>query len=97
MTESSRANDISDTPGRGNGAFRPLLWLALIITASGNVVASTADLSVLVNVAFGLGAVACAAVLIVHHYRYRRRNTVQEGGIRLNPPSPRGTNGQDTP
>lgn len=58
----------------GHGAvLRPLVWLVLIISASGNVIASTADLGVLFNVAFGLLSTACAAVLIVHHYRYRRR------------------------
>jgi hypothetical protein len=76
MTDPRRAHDTPDRSrgtNRGSGVLRPLLWLVLIISASGNVIASTADLDILVNVAFGLVSGVCAGVLVVHHYRSRRR------------------------
>ncbi|ONI87832.1 hypothetical protein ALI144C_07765 [Actinosynnema sp. ALI-1.44] len=76
MTDARRTRKTSDTQGsadRPSGAFRPLLWLALLISASGNVVVSSANLNALINVAFGLTTVSCAATLIVHHYRHHRR------------------------
>jgi hypothetical protein len=51
---------------------RPALWLLLLICAVVNMVASLAELNVLINITSGLGLVACAAGLIRHHYRHRR-------------------------
>jgi hypothetical protein len=56
-----------------SGKFlRPLLWLLLAISVTGNVIASTANLMV-VNIAFGLLALAIGSALVVHHYRSRKR------------------------
>ncbi|MFC6022018.1 hypothetical protein ACFP2T_38375 [Plantactinospora solaniradicis] len=54
-------------------AFRPLLWLLLVISTAANVVASAAGINMFIGAGFGLVAVACATALIVHHYRHRRR------------------------
>jgi hypothetical protein len=56
-----------------SAAFRPLLWLLLVVSVVANVVASAAGTSVFVSSGFGLVALACATALIVHHYRHRRR------------------------
>lgn len=58
---------------RQGGAARPVLWVLLAISATGNMVVSTAGLSVIGNILFGVVTVACAAALIVQHYRGRPR------------------------
>jgi hypothetical protein len=55
------------------GAIRPLLWLLLVVSTAANAAASTAGINVFVGVATGLITLACAAGLIVHHYRERRQ------------------------
>jgi hypothetical protein len=45
----------------------------LVISAAANAVTSTAGINVFVVAGFGLTALACAAGLVVHHYRNRRR------------------------
>jgi hypothetical protein len=54
------------------GAVRPLLWLVLVVSAAANMVLSAAG-SVFVGSAFGLVTLCCAAGLVVHHYKHRRR------------------------
>jgi hypothetical protein len=50
-----------------------VLWLLLVISAAANMVTSTTGSNALVGAAFGLSTLACAAALVVHHYRNRRR------------------------
>jgi hypothetical protein len=56
--------------GRG-GLLRPALWLALLVSAAGNAAASSADIAPYLGIAFGVVTLACAAALVVHHYRHR--------------------------
>ncbi|CAM3543971.1 hypothetical protein KIPE111705_13665 [Kibdelosporangium persicum] len=60
-------------PEQRTGMFRPLVWLVLIVSASGNVVASVANLDIIVGVVFGVITLTCGVTLVVHHYRNRRR------------------------
>jgi hypothetical protein len=55
------------------GAIRPLLWLLLVISIAANAVINSAGVSIFLAVATGLITLACAAGLIVHHYRQRPR------------------------
>jgi hypothetical protein len=55
------------------GAVRPVLWLLLIVSAAGNMVTSNAGVNIAIGIGFGLATLACAAALIVHHYRHRTR------------------------
>lgn len=56
-----------------SGKFlRPLLCLLLAISVTGNVIASAANLMV-VNIAFGLLALATGGTLVAQHYRSRKR------------------------
>lgn len=69
--------DISEAPEpaaspRG-GALGPLLWVLLVISLAGNVLMSSIGGDVMVGSVFGAATVACAAALIVRHYRARRR------------------------
>ncbi|MBF8185755.1 hypothetical protein ITP53_08375 [Nonomuraea sp. K274] len=50
---------------------RPLLWLLLMISAVGNVVANT-YVNGFVGAGFGLAAMGCAAALISRHRKGRR-------------------------
>jgi len=68
--ESTRAAQPRGTRG---GLLRPVLWLALIVSAAANAASSSIGLNAFVGIGFGLITLACAATLIVHHYRYRRR------------------------
>ena len=52
---------------------RPVLWVLLAICAVCNMVTSTADINPFIGVGFGLATAACAATLIVQHYRSRPR------------------------
>ncbi|MEV4382594.1 hypothetical protein [Streptosporangium sp. NPDC049644] len=71
MTDPHRILDISET-ARPAGMLRPVLWLLLVVSAALNMVTSSIDVNVFVGIGFGLLTLACAAALIVHHYRYRR-------------------------
>jgi hypothetical protein len=64
--------DTTSAPSRG-GMLRPVLWLLLIISAVANATVNTAGGNVLVGIGFGLVTLACAATLVVHHYRHRAR------------------------
>jgi hypothetical protein len=59
-------------PGARGGLLRPALWLALIVSAATNAVSPSMGIPAFVGIGFGLITVACAATLIVHHYRRRR-------------------------
>ncbi|WP_341720615.1 hypothetical protein QQG74_13470 [Micromonospora sp. FIMYZ51] len=61
------------TPGSANRAslFRPLVWLLLIISAVTNATLSLVGANVFVGAGFGVATLACATVLVVHHYRHR--------------------------
>jgi hypothetical protein len=54
------------------GALRPLLWLLLMVSVAVNAASSAADVNIAVGVTSGLIVLACAAGLIVDHYRRRR-------------------------
>ncbi|GAA0843469.1 hypothetical protein ACFQVD_01265 [Streptosporangium amethystogenes subsp. fukuiense] len=71
MTDPHRILDTSKT-ARPAGMLRPVLWLLLVVSAALNMVTSSIDVNVFVGIGFGLLTLACAAALIVHHYRYRR-------------------------
>jgi hypothetical protein len=55
------------------GPLRPALWTTLFLSAAANMVFSTGARDPLIGSVFGLIALACAAALIVHHYRHRAR------------------------
>ena len=55
------------------GVLRPVLWIVLILSATANGTLSGLDANPVVSVGFGLITLACAASLVVHHYRHRRR------------------------
>ncbi|WP_327000445.1 hypothetical protein OHA72_35665 [Dactylosporangium sp. NBC_01737] len=63
--------DTTSAPSRG-GMLRPVLWLLLILSAAANATVNTAGGNALLGVGFGLVTLACAAALVVHHYRRRR-------------------------
>jgi hypothetical protein len=63
-------DDGSDDRG---GVLRPVLWIVLILSATANGTLSGLDANPVVSVGFGLITLACAASLVVHHYRHRRR------------------------
>ena len=58
---------------RPAGLLRPALWLVLIVSAAADAASSSTGLHPVVGIGFGLITLACAATLIVHHYRHRRR------------------------
>ena len=60
-------------PANRSRLLRPALWLALIVSAAANAVSSSIGTQAFVGIGFGLITVACAATLIVHHYRHCRR------------------------
>jgi hypothetical protein len=51
---------------------RPVLWLLLVLGATGSVVSSAAGM-IAVNVVCGVLTLGFAAALVRHHYRARRR------------------------
>lgn len=63
--------DTTDTPDHRGGMLRPTLWLVLILSAAANATTSAAGANVFASVGFGLITLACAAALVVHHYRHR--------------------------
>jgi hypothetical protein len=65
-------NHITETSGSRRGMARPALWVLLVLCAAANIVTSSTGI-VLVGIAFGLLTLACAAALVVHHYRRRLR------------------------
>jgi hypothetical protein len=58
-------------PVARGGSIRPVLWLLLVICAAANAVTSTAGLTMMISIGFGVATLACAAALVVHHYRHR--------------------------
>jgi hypothetical protein len=58
---------------QSSSAVRPLLWVLLVISLTGNAVTSTAGVNVAISAGFGAVALACIVGLIVHHYQHRRR------------------------
>jgi hypothetical protein len=64
MTENS--NDHENT-----GVLRSLLWVALVLSAAANAIVSSSGNHVLIGAAFGVVTLACAAGLVVQHYRHR--------------------------
>ncbi|WFE40854.1 hypothetical protein [Micromonospora sp. WMMD998] len=72
MTDPYRIAEAPDaTPRRPGGRLRPLLWLALFLSAAANAVLTSTLDSPWVGSGFGLVALLCAAALIVHHRRHR--------------------------
>ncbi|MEU7855459.1 hypothetical protein [Nonomuraea sp. NPDC049141] len=65
MTESSRSAQTAQ-----RGMLRPVLWVLLLISAVLNIV--TSNINIFVGIGFGLATLACAAGLVVDHYRHRR-------------------------
>lgn len=76
MTDPYRITDVpATTDDRPRGWLRPLLWLALFVSAAANVVLSTAAANPWISSACGLVALLCAVTLIVHHRRNRARES----------------------
>ncbi|WBB75966.1 hypothetical protein O7602_10810 [Micromonospora sp. WMMD1128] len=72
MTDPYRITEApAAAPGRPGARLRPLLWLALFVSAAANAVLTTALDTPWVGSGFGLVAMLCAAALIVHHRRHR--------------------------
>lgn len=69
MSESSRS---VQPAGAQRGALRPVLWLLLAISAVLNIVTSNIGINIFIGIGFGLATLACAAALVVDHYRHRR-------------------------
>ncbi|MFD1540934.1 hypothetical protein [Nonomuraea guangzhouensis] len=67
MTESSPSAQTAQ-----RGMFRPVLWVLLLISAVLNIVTSNIGINIFVGIGFGLATMACAAALVVDHYRHRR-------------------------
>jgi hypothetical protein len=59
-----------DTRSASN--LRPLLWLVLALSATGNIITSFAHADVLFRVGIGLTALLSATWLVVDHYRKRQ-------------------------
>jgi hypothetical protein len=62
-----------DRPASRGGMLRPVLWLVLIVSAAANATASMTGVHPLVGIGSGVITLACAAALVVHHYRHRTR------------------------
>ncbi|MEU7844690.1 hypothetical protein AB0B39_27425 [Micromonospora sp. NPDC049114] len=72
MTDPYRITQAPATaPERPGGLLRPLLWLALFVSAAINAVLSNALDNPWIGSVFGLVALLCGAALIVHHRRNR--------------------------
>ncbi|MET8524328.1 hypothetical protein [Micromonospora sp. NPDC005172] len=79
MTDPYRITDAPvAAPRKPGDLLRPLLWLALFVSAAANMVLSTAAVNPWVSSAFGLVAALCAVALIVHHRRGRRAGEVDQ-------------------
>ncbi|MEV4702809.1 hypothetical protein [Actinoplanes sp. NPDC049316] len=64
MTENSENHE-------NTGVLRPLLWVGLVLSAVANAIASSSGNHVVIGAAFGVVTLACAAGLVVQHYRRR--------------------------
>lgn len=76
MADPYRISDPPPAPERedsGGGLLRPVLWLVLVVSAAANATVSAAGANVLAGIGFGVITLACAAALVVHHYRHRRQ------------------------
>ena len=60
-------------PSTRTGVLRPVLWLLLVISAAGNVAASSTGVNVAVSSAFGLVTLGLGTALAVQHYKRRNR------------------------
>jgi hypothetical protein len=69
MSESSSS---VQPAGAQRGMPRPVLWLLLVISAVLNLVTSNIGINIFIGIGFGLATLACAAALVVDHYRHRR-------------------------
>ncbi|GII60888.1 hypothetical protein Skr01_09730 [Sphaerisporangium krabiense] len=61
----------SPKDGAQRGAARVVLWLVLLLSAVGGMVAHVADLNGFITAGFGLVALGCAAALIARHRKSR--------------------------
>ncbi|GII82356.1 hypothetical protein Ssi03_03460 [Sphaerisporangium siamense] len=61
----------SPPDGAQPGLARVVLWLVLLLSAVGGMVAHLADLSGFIGAGFGLVALGCAAALIGRHRKGR--------------------------
>jgi len=57
---------------RPSRTLRPLLWLVLALSGTGNMITSFANGDVLFHVGLGLTALLSATGLVVDHYRKRQ-------------------------
>ncbi|GID32448.1 hypothetical protein [Paractinoplanes brasiliensis] len=74
MSDSSRvlaASEPGATPAR-TGAFRPVLWLLLIVSIAANAISNVMGLNPAVGIASGVLALGCATTLITDHRRRRQ-------------------------
>jgi hypothetical protein len=72
MTDTYTITDAPRAAGNRMGIIRPLLWLALTISAVCNIVTSSMDVNILVGIGFGLLTLAFGAALFADHRRNRR-------------------------
>ena len=68
-------SETAGTPDRAarGGLLRPVLWALLIVSAAANATVNTTGGNAFLGVGLGLVTLACAAALVVHHYRHRTR------------------------
>ncbi|UQU61914.1 hypothetical protein COUCH_23035 [Couchioplanes caeruleus] len=66
MTENSENSE-------NTGFLRTLLWVVLVLSAAANAILSSTSTNVFIGAAFGVITLACAAGLVVQHYRHRER------------------------
>ncbi|MEV0134457.1 hypothetical protein AB0H83_39115 [Dactylosporangium sp. NPDC050688] len=71
-SETAGTPDRDARDARG-GLLRPALWALLIVSAAANATVNTTGGNAFVGVGLGLVTLACAAALVVHHYRHRAR------------------------
>lgn len=64
-----RTPDPSGAPRAGADTVRRTLWVLLVVLVSADAVVSLTTLPVVVGVALGLGALACAGALVARHLR----------------------------
>lgn len=74
MSDSSRvlaASEPGTTTAR-TGAFRPVLWLLLIVSIAVNGISSAMELNPGIGIASGVLMLGCATTLITDHRRRRQ-------------------------
>ena len=63
---------MNETEKREGTGYRALLWTLLAVSLAANGISSAAKASPLVSIPFGVVALTCVVLLIVHHRKNRR-------------------------